>query len=47
MEPGRPVELWNVWTDKASGEMVESYTMILGAATVTQWGARSRFASGP
>jgi putative SOS response-associated peptidase YedK len=28
--------LWNTWTDKASGEIVESYTMILGAPTVTQ-----------
>ena len=28
--------LWNVWTDKATGETHESYTMILGAPTVTQ-----------
>ena len=28
--------LWNTWTDKGTGEMVESYTMILGAPTVTQ-----------
>jgi putative SOS response-associated peptidase YedK len=27
--------LWNSWTDKESGERVESYTMILGAPTVT------------
>jgi len=28
--------LWNTWTDKSTGEVVESYTMILGAPTVTQ-----------
>ncbi len=28
--------LWSIWTDKATGEIVESYTMILGAPTVTQ-----------
>lgn len=28
--------LWNTWTDKTTGEVVESYTMILGAPTVTQ-----------
>ena len=28
--------LWNTWADKETGELVESYTMILGAPTVTQ-----------
>ena len=28
--------LWNAWTDPASGEIVQSYTMILGAPTITQ-----------
>ena len=28
--------LWNTWTDKSTGEVHESYTMILGAPTVTQ-----------
>ena len=27
--------LWNVWTDKATGETHESYTMILGGSHVT------------
>jgi putative SOS response-associated peptidase YedK len=28
--------LWSTWADKEAGEVVESYTMILGAPTVTQ-----------
>jgi putative SOS response-associated peptidase YedK len=28
--------LWNLWADPQTGELVESYTMILGAPTVTQ-----------
>jgi putative SOS response-associated peptidase YedK len=35
---GRPwalAGLWSTWTDKSTGEIVESYTMILGAVSVT------------
>ena len=27
--------LWNTWTDKTTGEVHESYTMILGGSHVT------------
>lgn len=36
--------LWNTWTDKATGEIVESYTMILGVDH-RYWGFRHRTAT--
>ncbi len=29
--------VWNDWIEKSSGEIVPSYSMILGVPTVTQW----------